>query len=95
VKTKLSSKQIERICKALGDPHRLQIVEMIRKEHDWMQCVTIVGELNIVQSTVSHHLKQLVDADILIAIKEGKNAKYVINKEVMNEFIDYMQYLVK
>lgn len=79
----------------MGDPHRLRIIEMVRKEQDWIQCVTIVDELEIVQSTVSHHLKQLVDADILVAIKEGKNAKYQFNKEVMNEFIAYMQYLVK
>jgi len=42
------------------------------------------------QPTVSHHLKQLVDADLLILEKEGRCALYMINKEGMSEFVKYL-----
>lgn len=88
--TKLDLKRVERISKALGDPYRLKIVEVIRKEQDWMQCTAIVEMIDLAQSTVSHHLKQLVDAELLIAVKEGRNAKYKVNKDVFAGYINYL-----
>lgn len=83
-------KRIERISKALGDPYRLKIMEVIKKEQDWMQCVTIVDMFSLAQSTISHHVKQLVDADLLIAEKDGRNAKYKVNKEVFGDYIKFL-----
>ncbi len=74
----LSLKQVEKISKALGDSYRLQILENIRKQKDWLQCSNIVCSIDLAQSTVSHHLKQLTDAELLIAEKDGRNAKYLI-----------------
>jgi ArsR family transcriptional regulator len=83
-------KSIEKISKALGDPYRLKIMEAINKEHDWLQCSCIVNMFGLAQSTVSHHVKQLVDADLLIADKDGRNAKYVVNKQVLTAYIDFL-----
>ncbi|HEX9511545.1 MAG TPA: metalloregulator ArsR/SmtB family transcription factor [Puia sp.] len=83
-------KKIERISKALGDPYRIKMVEAIKKEKDWMQCTLIVEMFNLAQSTVSHHLKQLVDADLLISDKEGRNTKYKINEEGFSEYIKFL-----
>jgi ArsR family transcriptional regulator len=80
--TLLDFKKIEKISKALGDPYRLKIIEAIRKEPDWMQCSCIVDMLNLSQSAISHHIKQLVDADLLITEKDGRKTKYILNKEV-------------
>lgn len=87
---KLDIKRIERISKALGDPYRIKIVEAIKKEQDWTQCTVLLEMLDLAQSTVSHHIKQLVDADLLIAEKEGRNAKYKLNKEIFAEYIRYL-----
>jgi ArsR family transcriptional regulator len=90
VRMKLDNKKIEKISKALGDPYRLKIVEAIRKQNDWFQCVNVVEMCDLAQSTVSHHVNQLVDADLLIAEKDGRNAKYMINKEVFAAYIKYL-----
>lgn len=87
----MDPKTFERISKALGDPYRLKIIEKIQKGDDFVPCTSILdmcGSLS--QSTVSHHLKQLVDADLLIAIKEGRNTKYVINKDVFAEYVRFL-----
>ncbi|HEY0175899.1 MAG TPA: metalloregulator ArsR/SmtB family transcription factor [Pedobacter sp.] len=88
--TKFDARKIERISKALGDPYRIRIIEAIKNEKDWMQCTVIVDMLDLAQSTVSHHVKQLVDADLLLAEKDGRNAKYKINKEVFGGYVRFL-----
>jgi ArsR family transcriptional regulator len=88
--TSLDLKRIERISKALSDPYRIKIMEAIKKEADWMQCAAVMDMLDLAQSTVSHHTKQLVDAGLLIAEKEGRTTRYCINK---SRFETYLQLL--
>jgi ArsR family transcriptional regulator, arsenate/arsenite/antimonite-responsive transcriptional repressor len=79
-----------KISRALGDAYRLKILEVISKQQDWVQCVEIVAMFELSQSTVSHHVKQLLDADLLIAEKDGRNVRYIINKEVFGQYIAYL-----
>lgn len=90
METLLDLKKIERISKALGDLYRLQMMQIISDEKEWMQCQKIIGIFNLSQSTVSHHLKQLVDAELLIAEKNGRHAKYIINEEVCNAYASFV-----
>jgi ArsR family transcriptional regulator len=90
---KLDLKKIEKISKALGDPYRLKIMEMIRRKKDCMQCTALVETIDLAQSTVSHHMKQLVDADLVVAEKDGRNAKYSINQDVLDAYIRYLNLL--
>jgi ArsR family transcriptional regulator len=87
----LDYKKIERISKALGDPYRLRIIEEIRKSPDWLQCSCIVEMLDLSQSAVSHHIKQLVDADLLVAEKDGRKTKYILNKDVFAGYASFVQ----
>lgn len=88
--TLLDFKKIEKISKALGDPYRLKIIEAIRKEPEWMQCSCILEMLNLSQSAVSHHIKQLVDADLLLAEKDGRKVKYTLNKDVFAGYASFI-----
>jgi len=85
--TKLDLKKIEKISKALGDPFRLKMMDMIKRQKSPCQCTSIV---DLAQSTISHHLKQLVDADLIIAEKDGRHASYQINKEVLGAYIKFL-----
>ncbi|PBQ32829.1 transcriptional regulator [Sphingobacteriaceae bacterium] len=87
---KLDLKKIEKISKALGDPFRLKMMDMIKRQKNPCQCTAIVESLELAQSTISHHIKQLVDADLLIAEKDGRNASYQINKEVLGAYIKFL-----
>ena len=90
MKRQLDIKEIEKISKALGDPYRLKIIEAINKQNEWTQCSALLDMLDLAQSTVSHHIKQLVDADLLIAEKDGRNCKYEVNKEVFSAYIKFL-----
>jgi ArsR family transcriptional regulator len=57
------------VAKALGDPVRLQLVDVLRK-HAGKVCVCeLVPLFDIAQPTLSHHLKKLRDAGI-VALQE-------------------------
>ena len=87
----MDTKQVEKISKALGDPYRLKIMEMIKQQNEeWMQCACIAQSIDLAQSTISHHINQLVDADLLIAVKDGRNVQYRVNKEVMAEYVKFL-----
>jgi ArsR family transcriptional regulator len=86
----LTIKQVEKISKALGDPYRLKIMETISKRQSCVHCCEVLELFDLAQSTMSHHLKQLVEADLLISEKEGRNLKFVINKEVCSAYSKYI-----
>jgi len=90
---RIDTKKIEKISKALGDPYRIKIMEAIKKEPDWMQCTTIIEMFNLAQSTVSHHIKQLVDADLLHFEKDGRCSRYKINKEAFSEYVAFLKHM--
>jgi ArsR family transcriptional regulator, arsenate/arsenite/antimonite-responsive transcriptional repressor len=93
VHAKTNIKRIERVSKALADPYRIMMLEAIKKQKDWMPCSTIVAMFDLAQSTVSHHMKQLVDADLVILEKEGRTARYKINKEGLSEYLEFLNKL--
>lgn len=86
----LSIKQVEKISKALGDPYRLKIMKIVSKGEGCVQCCDVSAEFNLAQSTMSHHIKQLIEADLLIADKDGRNLKFEINKEVCAAYAAYV-----
>lgn len=82
------------IFKAFCDENRLQILDML-KEGEICAC-KILEKLNIVQSTLSHHMKILLDAKIVNGRKEGKWTHYSINKQgfedakkILNSYGEY------
>jgi ArsR family transcriptional regulator len=85
----MDAKKVERISKALGDPYRLKIMEMV-KNQEWLQCAVICENIGLAQSTISHHISQLVDADLLITEKDGRNMLYKVNKVVINEYVNFL-----
>lgn len=67
------------IFKALSDPNRLAVINMIKNEEK-CACKLLV-DLNITQPTLSHHMKTLCDADLVNQRRDGKWMHYSINHE--------------
>jgi ArsR family transcriptional regulator, arsenate/arsenite/antimonite-responsive transcriptional repressor len=69
--------RLARIFKALGDPTRVRLVSLIAAHTDGEACVCDLTEpVGLSQPTVSHHLKQLVDAGLITREQRGKWAYY-------------------
>jgi len=65
-----------KIFKAFSDENRLMVLSLL---HNGEQCAhDLLEQVNIVQSTLSHHMKVLVESGIVTARKEGKWTYYSI-----------------
>jgi ArsR family transcriptional regulator len=61
----------EAFFKALADPHRLRILAMIARSSGEVCVCDLTGELPLVQPTVSHHLKVLREAGLVLSERRG------------------------
>jgi ArsR family transcriptional regulator len=68
--------ELERLFKALADRHRLQILNCLLHSDGAVCVCDFEAILGVKQPTVSHHLKQLVDAGLLEREKRGTYAYY-------------------
>src|SRR5688500_3500338 len=73
------------VAKALGDPIRMQLVDVLRK-HAGKVCVCeLVPLFELSQPTVSHHLKVLRDAGIVGSERQGLWAYYYVKTDALEE----------
>jgi ArsR family transcriptional regulator len=68
----LDDKAILRALKALADPTRFRIVEEVARGGE-LSCGQVVERLGTSQPTISHHVKILTDAGLLVSRSEGKH----------------------
>jgi ArsR family transcriptional regulator, arsenate/arsenite/antimonite-responsive transcriptional repressor len=78
------------VAKALGDPVRLQLVDVLRK-HAGKVCVCeLVPLFEISQPTLSHHLKKLRDAGIVDSERRGLWAYYYVLPDALEELSSWL-----
>jgi len=79
------AERMAEVAKALGDPIRLQLVDVLRK-HAGKVCVCELTPLfDIEQPTVSHHLKVLRAAGIVDSERRGLWAYYYVVPNALKE----------
>jgi ArsR family transcriptional regulator, arsenate/arsenite/antimonite-responsive transcriptional repressor len=79
------AERLATIAKALGDPVRLQLVDVLRK-HAGKVCVCeLVPLFDISQPTLSHHLKKLRDAGVVDSERRGLWAYYYVTADALEE----------
>lgn len=79
------AERMAQVAKALGDPVRMQLVDVLRK-HAGRVCVCeLVPLFDLSQPTVSHHLKKLRDAGIVGSERQGLWAYYYVNPDALEE----------
>ena len=82
----LSDDQAEataRLFKALADPHRVKIVNLLATSPDPVCVCEFTGPLGLSQPTVSHHLKKLVQAGLLEREQRGTWAYYALDRDAL------------
>jgi ArsR family transcriptional regulator len=78
------------VAKAIGDPIRLQLIDVLRK-HAGKVCVyELVPLFDISQSTLSHHLKKLRAAGIVDSERQGLWAYYYVLPDAIDELAAWL-----
>jgi ArsR family transcriptional regulator len=85
-----AAERMAAVAKALGDPIRLQLVDVLRR-HAGKVCVCELTPLFAVgQPTVSHHLKVLRDAGIVDSERRGLWAYYYVVPDALKELTEWL-----
>ena len=84
------AERMARLAKALGDPVRLQLVDVLR-QHAGKVCVCeLVPLFDLSQPTVSHHLKVLREAGIVGSERQGLWAYYYVVPDALEELSEWL-----
>ncbi|PRX27166.1 ArsR family transcriptional regulator [Orenia metallireducens] len=82
---------IAEVLKALADNTRLEIINLLSCGK---MCVCdLVEELDLSQPNISHHLKILKNANLIIATKRGRWVDYQLNQEVVEQLQNNLKYI--
>ncbi len=76
------------LFKALGDPTRRQIIELLRKKD--MTAGEIADQFNMSKPSISHHLDLLKQADVVQSVKQGQFITYSLNTTVFDEMVKWI-----
>lgn len=76
------------IFKALNDPTRREILELL-KEKD-LTAGEIADKFSISKPSISHHLDLLRQAGLVESVKEGQFIYYSLSTTVMDEMIKWI-----
>jgi ArsR family transcriptional regulator, arsenate/arsenite/antimonite-responsive transcriptional repressor len=76
---------------AMGTEPRLRIMQLLLSAHpEGMIVGDIQGELNIPNSTLSHHLDKLKNEDLVKVRREGTFLWYAAHTEVLQELLGFL-----
>ncbi len=78
------------VAKALGDPVRMQLVDVLRKHAGEVCVCELVPLFDLSQPTVSHHLRKLRDAGIVGSERRGLWAYYYVKPEALEELSTWL-----
>ncbi len=86
---RLTNEQLHRIAKALADPQRFAILQRIAGQRE-VACKQLVSEFSITQATISHHLKELVAADLIHSRRVGQCAMLSRREDILGDYLDHL-----
>jgi ArsR family transcriptional regulator len=79
------------IFKAIADDNRLRIVDSLR--HGEASAQKLMESLDITQPTLSHHMKILSDAGLIMGRRYGRCTHYSLIHEGMDLILQYLAQL--
>ena len=81
----LAPGQFERIAKALSDPRRFAMLEAISEGQECPN-QALCREFPVSKATVSHHLKELVQAGLVESEREGQYVSYTVRADIIKAY---------
>jgi ArsR family transcriptional regulator, arsenate/arsenite/antimonite-responsive transcriptional repressor len=76
------------VFKALADPHRVRIVNLLANASEPVCVCDFMPQLDLSQGTVSFHLKKLLDVGLLTREQRGTWAYYSLDRDALNRLAD-------
>lgn len=81
----LAPGQFERIAKALADPRRFAMLEAISTATECPN-QALCRDFRVSKATISHHMKELVQAGLIEPEREGQYKMYRVRDDIVNAY---------
>jgi len=82
------------LAKALSDENRLVLLREIAGQEE-ISCADLLARNSLSQPTVSHHVKILVEAGLVVVRREGQRAFFRLNREHLTECLEACAEIVR
>lgn len=82
----ISDRELIRALKALADPTRFRMVQEIAEAGE-LTCGGVAERFDVSQPTISHHLKVLMDAGLLVGRTEGKHHYTSVDRALLASLV--------
>ncbi len=97
----MNDKEVTKISKILSDPIRYEIIrlligkgesaESLICDHPGVCNCEIMAKFNMIQSRVSYHMKEMVDAGLVWEKPQGKWKYYALNKDTLRSYLQQLE----
>lgn len=88
----LTPEQMVAISRALADPRRFAIFEQIARCES-LACSALSEHKAISPATISHHLKELSEAELIDSVRQGRGMRLSVRRSVWNAYLKQLQAL--
>jgi DNA-binding transcriptional ArsR family regulator len=79
---------VNQVFKALNDPIRRKILELLKKRGD-MSAGEIAAQFEISKPSISHHLDLLKQAGLVQVMRDGQFLYYSLNTTIIDELLKW------
>jgi ArsR family transcriptional regulator len=86
----LDAERIATVAKALGEPLRVQILDVLQRSEEAVCQCELVALFDIKQSLLSHHMKRLTDAGLVTVERRHRWAYYSISPDALQELTTWL-----
>lgn len=86
----LDADRIAAVAKALAEPARVQILDLLRRSDAAVCQCELVALFDIKQSLLSHHMKRLTDAGLVVVERRHRWAYYSVAADALQELTAWL-----
>ena len=83
----LDDRQFTLISKALAEPKRFEMLQKIAESEKAPTCSCVGDWIGLTPATISHHLKELENADLVNVKRDGKFAYLTVRRDVWKAYL--------
>jgi ArsR family transcriptional regulator, arsenate/arsenite/antimonite-responsive transcriptional repressor len=88
--TALDAERIATVAKALGEPLRVRILDVLRRSDAPVCQCELIALFEIRQSLLSHHMRKLTEAGVVTVERRHKWAYYSISTDALRELTAWL-----
>lgn len=86
----LDAERVAAIAKALSEPLRVRILDVLRRSAEPVCQCELIALFEIKQSLLSHHVRKLVEANLVAVERRHRWAYYSASPDALEELIAWL-----